>query len=135
MSTASPTSWLKTVNALEAHHSDGFRDLLTLAACVCSCGAREDEYRRTARKYTAGESSHLCGAFSNMPEIKLGDPFTDLFSTPYMERLSPRARSRMSEVYTPPGIGLLMARMVMRPPELGETLKGAESSQSSNTLA
>ncbi|MBI0446887.1 hypothetical protein [Deinococcus sp. DB0503] len=58
---------LKIVLNLEQRHSDVFRNLVTLAACVCSSGQREDEYRRTAAKFTPEELSGLCEAFGDLP--------------------------------------------------------------------
>ncbi|EYB66402.1 hypothetical protein DEIPH_ctg139orf0128 [Deinococcus phoenicis] len=127
-------SWLKIVLKLEQRHSDVFRDLVTLAACVCSSGQREDEYRRTAGKYKPEELSGLCEAFGDLMRLKLEDPFLDLFSATYMERLSTHARQHLGEVYTPGSVALLMTKLVMHPPEPGETLKVAEPAVGSGTL-
>ncbi|MBB5234250.1 hypothetical protein [Deinococcus budaensis] len=47
---------------------------------MCSSGQREDEYRRTAAKFTPEELNGLCKAFGNLMHLKLADPFLDLFS-------------------------------------------------------
>ncbi|WP_216322970.1 N-6 DNA methylase [Deinococcus aestuarii] len=126
--------WLKIVLKLEGRHSDVFRDLVTLAACVCSSGQREDEYRRTAAKFTPEELNGLCEAFGDLMCLKLADPFLDLFGATYMERLSKHARQHLGEVYTPSSVALLMTKLVMHPPEPGETLKVAEPAVGSGTL-
>lgn len=107
---------------------------MTLAACVCSSGQREDEYRRTAGKFTPEELGALCEAFGDLLRLKLADPFLDLFSATYMERLSRHAQRHLGEVYTPGSGALLMTKIVMHPPELGETLKVAEPAVGSGTL-
>ncbi|GAA5534821.1 N-6 DNA methylase [Deinococcus aluminii] len=126
--------WLKIVLNLEQRHSDVFRDLVTLAACVCSSGQREDEYRRTAAKFTPEELSGLCEAFGDLLRLKLADPFLDLFSEAYMGRLSQHAQRHLGEVYTPSPVARLMTKLVMHPPVPGETLKVAEPAAGSGTL-
>ena len=114
--------WLKTVQALEHRHSDVFRDLIALSACVCACGAREDEYRQIARKYNRDEMEQLCHAFGEFRLYKARDPFCDLFGAIHMERQSDWTKSRLGEFYTPDSLALMMARMTIRPPDLGRTL-------------
>ena len=127
-------SWLKIVLKIEQRHSGVFRDLVTLAACVCSSGQREDEYRRTAGKFTPEELCALCEAFGDLLRLKPEDPFLDLFGATYMERLSRHAQRHLGEVYTPGSVALLMPKMAMHPPEPGETLKVAEPAVGSGTL-
>lgn len=126
--------WLKQVQALEHRHSDVFRDFIRMAACVCSCGEREDEYRRTVRPYPRAELETLCEAFGDVLSRKMTDPFDDLFGETYMARVSPMTRQRLGEVYTPHAVAMLMARLSVRPPESGRTLTLAEPACGSGIL-
>ncbi|GAA5512491.1 hypothetical protein Dcar01_01205 [Deinococcus carri] len=126
--------WLKIALKLEQRHSDVFRDLVTLDACVCSSGQREDEYRLTAGKFTSEELNGLCEAFGDLLRLKLEDPFLDLFSETYMGRLGKDAQRHLGEVYTPSSVALLMTKLVMHPPVPGDTLKVAEPAAGSGTL-
>ncbi|MBZ9752139.1 SAM-dependent methyltransferase [Deinococcus sp. HMF7604] len=126
--------WLKKVQALEHHHGDVFRDFVRMAACVCSCGEREDEYRRTVQRYPRAELETLCEAFGDVLGHKLRNPFDDIFGETYMARVSPTTRQRLGEVYTPSAVAMLMARMSVHPPEPGRTLTVAEPACGSGIL-
>ena len=126
--------WLKTVDRLSTRHADAFGDFVTLAACVCACGAREAEYLRVIRRYDRPEQAALSEAFADVLALKLADPFLDVFGAAYMEQRSNRAKQHMGEFYTPDSIGALMARLTMRLPEPGRTLTLAEPACGSGLL-
>ncbi|GAA5501091.1 hypothetical protein Dxin01_00822 [Deinococcus xinjiangensis] len=126
--------WLKTVRNLEHRHHNVFQDIVTLAACVCACGAREEEYRQIARKYTPDEMDQLCRVFGEFMLLKGIDPFTDLFGAIHMDRLSDWAKGHLGEFYTPDSLGIMMAKMTIRPPEIGRTLKVCEPAGGSGGL-
>lgn len=88
--------WLKIIFKLEQRYSGVFRDLVTLGACVCRSGRREDEDRRTAAEFKPEEPSGLCEAFRAMMRLKRENPFLNLFSAASIERLSEHAPSSVA---------------------------------------
>lgn len=88
--------WLKIVFKLAQRHLGVFRDLVTLGACVCRLGQREDEDRRTAAEFKPEEPSGRCETSAALIPLKLADPFLDLSSAASMERLRKHAPSSVA---------------------------------------
>lgn len=97
-----------------------FCDFLTFAVCALSMKGKEDEYLKTAKKYTPDEMLHFSHAFGCLviDMDNHGEGLKDCLGDYFMEILS---NERQGQFFTPQSICDFMAQII-HPSENGKTV-------------